>query len=256
MTSTPPTTYVLETGCGDPLRFNFTWATDAVTALDLLPAFFSVADAIHTQSRRDLAEMGKTIGCGPGCSTCCHQLVPVSEYEALHLANIVRSMPTPQQTRITHRFMQALTALEESDLLIPLTDTYANHAQDKHRTAEIQKRYWDLKIPCPFLEANCCSIHAHRPLACRQYLVTSAPAKCSKLYSEKQDHEIVLHSFDTGGALASFSGEGIQNSRILPHILSLLAERSIRKQELPSLSPQQMMSRFLMILTTCFARKA
>ncbi len=39
--------------------------------------------------------------------------------------------------------------------------------------------YFRLRIPCPFLEDERCGIHPVRPLACREYLVTSPPAACA-----------------------------------------------------------------------------
>jgi hypothetical protein len=33
-------------------------------------------------------------------------------------------------------------------------------------------------VPCPFLENENCGIYSIRPLACREYLVTSPPALC------------------------------------------------------------------------------
>ncbi len=39
--------------------------------------------------------------------------------------------------------------------------------------------YFRRAVACPFLEAERCSIHADRPLACREYAVTSPAAACS-----------------------------------------------------------------------------
>jgi Fe-S-cluster containining protein len=36
-----------------------------------------------------------------------------------------------------------------------------------------------LAIACPFLENESCGIYPHRPLACREYLVTNPAANCS-----------------------------------------------------------------------------
>jgi hypothetical protein len=36
-------------------------------------------------------------------------------------------------------------------------------------------------VACPFLEDEACSIHADRPLSCREYLVTSPPELCAAL---------------------------------------------------------------------------
>ena len=38
--------------------------------------------------------------------------------------------------------------------------------------------YLYVRVPCPFLEDESCSIHPIRPLACREYLVTSPPEHC------------------------------------------------------------------------------
>jgi len=44
---------------------------------------------------------------------------------------------------------------------------------------ELSLAYFALRIPCPFLEDESCSIHAERPLVCREYLVTSPPELCA-----------------------------------------------------------------------------
>jgi hypothetical protein len=40
--------------------------------------------------------------------------------------------------------------------------------------------YFRLGIACPFLEDESCSIHADRPVACREYLVTSPAEACAQ----------------------------------------------------------------------------
>jgi hypothetical protein len=40
-------------------------------------------------------------------------------------------------------------------------------------------RYFNVGIACPFLDDESCSIHPDRPLACREYLVTSPAENCS-----------------------------------------------------------------------------
>lgn len=39
--------------------------------------------------------------------------------------------------------------------------------------------YFHLGVACPFLEDESCSIHADRPLTCREYLVTSPAGNCA-----------------------------------------------------------------------------
>jgi hypothetical protein len=40
--------------------------------------------------------------------------------------------------------------------------------------------YFRIGVPCPFLEDESCSIHKERPIACREYLVTSPAEFCAK----------------------------------------------------------------------------
>jgi Fe-S-cluster containining protein len=48
------------------------------------------------------------------------------------------------------------------------------------RGQSVMLRYFAQGIPCPFLEEESCSIHADRPTACREYLVTSPAENCSR----------------------------------------------------------------------------
>ncbi|HEY4330425.1 MAG TPA: YkgJ family cysteine cluster protein, partial [Phycisphaerae bacterium] len=43
------------------------------------------------------------------------------------------------------------------------------------------KKYFDLRIACPFLENELCSIYTDRPLVCREYQVTSPVSHCQNL---------------------------------------------------------------------------
>jgi hypothetical protein len=44
--------------------------------------------------------------------------------------------------------------------------------------------YFRLGLACPFLEDESCSIHPDRPLACREYLVTSPAEECARPSAE------------------------------------------------------------------------
>lgn len=248
MSTNPATPFLLDFGDAEPLRLDLRLPAGEVTVRTLLPAVFEVADAIHDRSARQLVAMGKTIGCGDGCSECCHQLVPVSEHEAVHLADATRALPHAERERVIAGFTRATLALDQAGLLTPLNTTFAAGALDRAATGELARRYWALRIPCPFLHQGSCVIHSHRPVACRQYLVTSPPARCAALYGPDQDHEVVVHPVDAGGALAAFSGQGMERSRVLPLVFSLLAERSLRARPLPALPAARMMGRYLALL--------
>ncbi len=48
----------------------------------------------------------------------------------------------------------------------------------------MSRRYFDARIPCPFLEDDRCGVYADRPLVCREYNVVTPPELCSTLNSE------------------------------------------------------------------------
>jgi len=254
-TSNPTASYVFDLGTGNPVHMKLDMPETRITPHELLPVIYSLADEIIRHSCETQTSINKPVQCNQGCSACCNQLVPVSEYEAAHLAAVVRAMPQAQRSRIVTRFSKAIENLELADLLTKITDIFAHEAHDWRQMLDLKKYYWKLAIPCPFLEDDSCSIHPHRPIACRQYLVTSPQSHCANIYSADEAHDVVIHPVDIGGALASFSGEGLQQSRILPLIFSLLAERGIRSQTPPALPADQMMGRFLDLLSTCFTRK-
>jgi Fe-S-cluster containining protein len=45
----------------------------------------------------------------------------------------------------------------------------------------INREYNALRMACPFLDQETCSIYDHRPAACRELLVTTPPALCDDL---------------------------------------------------------------------------
>jgi hypothetical protein len=101
--------------------------------------------------------------------------VPISEIEAHHLAALVDAMPEPRRTEIRERFAEGLRRLAEAGLLDRL------RAPDRSPDDTVRKvglEYFHRGIPCPFLEDESCSIYPDRPLACREYLVTSPAEHC------------------------------------------------------------------------------
>jgi hypothetical protein len=52
---------------------------------------------------------------------------------------------------------------------------------------EIGSRYFVQGIACPFLEEESCSIYHDRPMACREYLVTSPATNCARPTRETVD---------------------------------------------------------------------
>jgi len=142
----------------------------------LLPLIQVFTDAVVDSAVQVAEEQGHTVSCKKGCGACCRQLVPISEVEARHIGALVDGLPEPRRSAIRSRFAEAHRRLEEAGMLEELR--HPEHWTDgQGRSLGLQ--YFRQGIPCPFLEEESCSIYADRPLACREYLVTSPAEHCA-----------------------------------------------------------------------------
>lgn len=153
-----------------------------VTALELLPVYQRFTNTIVSHSIEQSERAGKSISCQAGCGACCVQPIPVTELEAEHLAQVVKRMEPTRQQAVRERFATSLAVLKEAGLDSALREM-SNLDEDQRRDLAIQ--YFQLKLDCPFLENQSCGIYQDRPLRCREYLVTSDPAHCEALASDK-----------------------------------------------------------------------
>jgi Fe-S-cluster containining protein len=151
--------------------------TGPIRLRTMLPLVQSFADAVVGAASGAAEEQGQRISCRKGCGACCRQLVPISEVEARHLAALVEAMPEPRRTQVRARFAEARHRLAETGLLEKLSRREQWQEGDGRSVGEA---YFQQGIPCPFLEEESCSIHADRPIVCREYLVTSPAENCAK----------------------------------------------------------------------------
>lgn len=127
-------------------------------------------------------ESGKALSCHKGCAACCRMLVPLSAPEAFALRDWVWSRPAEQQKHIAHRFSEAKARLLAQGVwqqLAALCD--APLAADEEALDSVNRSYYALRLPCPFLEEEICTIYDERPAACRELLVTSPFQHCDDL---------------------------------------------------------------------------
>ncbi|WP_165248873.1 YkgJ family cysteine cluster protein [Paludisphaera soli] len=142
----------------------------------VLPLARALADKVVELTVLEVESRGRSISCRAGCGACCRQLVPIGAAEARGLSELVASMPEPRRAEIRRRFDEALRRLDEAGVLADLHRRDAWDADDRRR---VGLGYFDAGVACPFLEAESCSIHPDRPIACREYLVTSPAENCS-----------------------------------------------------------------------------
>jgi Fe-S-cluster containining protein len=160
---------------GEPMHLAITVPSGPTRVGDLLPVFQGLADVVVGVGVRKVEREGARVSCRAGCGACCRQPVPVSESEARALKHLVEGMPEPRRTQVRERFAGAVRRLAEGGLLDRVRDT-----KPGSDVVALSLDYFRLGLPCPFLEDESCSIHPDRPVACREYLVTSPAEECSR----------------------------------------------------------------------------
>ncbi len=142
----------------------------------ILPVIQSIEDSLTGGICEQLAAEGEPVSCAAGCGACCRQLVPVSLFEAEALSDWMRTLSEEQLQVLERRFARTVSALADAGMLERLEQL--DWMNDDAGARQLCIDYLRLHIPCPFLEAESCSIHPIRPLICREYLVISPPERC------------------------------------------------------------------------------
>ena len=140
-----------------------------VPAAEVLPALQGLVNAVVEAAERQSLEAGLAISCRKGCGACCRQLVPISTTEGRRLLDLIEALPGERRAAVRRRFAEAGAAIAAAGLAVPAGRS----------DREMSVGYFALRLPCPFLEDESCSIHPDRPLVCREYLVTSPAALCA-----------------------------------------------------------------------------
>jgi Fe-S-cluster containining protein len=151
---------------------------ERVAPASLLPLYRGVAERLTSMAVDAARAAGHEVSCRMGCGACCRKLVPVSPLEARALVTLVGRMPEPRRTIIHRRFADARRRLE-----IEAPDLFRRllHPEDCSRddAVALGHDYFRLRIACPLLEDESCTIYADRPIDCRQYLVVSPAEQCA-----------------------------------------------------------------------------
>ncbi|MGD9562204.1 MAG: YkgJ family cysteine cluster protein [Pyrinomonadaceae bacterium] len=168
---------------GENFELNLTIPAAPVKPQRMLPVFQKLTNNIVARGIERATEDGKAISCKAGCGACCRQPLLISEAEAFNLADLVETMPAERRLRIKQRFREGRERFEELDWFNRF-DSISERARSA-RSDELGREfvallteYIEQRVPCPFLEAESCSIYEDRPLICREYLVTSPAENC------------------------------------------------------------------------------
>ena len=149
-----------------------------VPPAQLLPLYRGLAEHLTSLAIEAAKAAGHEVSCRKGCAACCRHLIPVSALEARELVKWVERLPEPRRSVVRQRFADARRRLESEapDLLQRLLRVEDCSRED---AVALGHDYFRLRIACPFLEDESCSIYADRPVDCRQYVVVSPAEQCA-----------------------------------------------------------------------------
>ncbi|RIH75032.1 hypothetical protein Mhypo_03086 [Meiothermus hypogaeus] len=118
---------------------------------------------LDTRTEHYLAQHGLKVSCRQGCFSCCFAWVVVGLAEAEYLREVLEAQGPGLLARVEAEGQKRLERI----------------AQEKHK-ADFPTAYFLEANPCPLLTPEgACSVHPHRPLACRGVLTNLLARYCA-----------------------------------------------------------------------------
>jgi Fe-S-cluster containining protein len=181
---------------------------------------------------KNIQNNGVQIPCNKGCSACCKGcLVPLSVPEAFRLKEEIDKGPAEKRNLVwkkcltaSHHLLsqkttkQFINELSESDPDSPLN---LNH---------ISNWYSSLKLACPFLHRDICTIYEQRPLACREHFIIGSAGGCENGRAFAEVLDMPIRVSNALGQLASELEETTIEAVILPLALFWCDENKKRAE--------------------------
>jgi Fe-S-cluster containining protein len=148
----------------------------------ILPLMRSLGGEAQVLEQRRLLEAGQRISCEKGCAACCRMLVPISVPEAFALTNAIDQLDQNERNRLLAKLDLAQQQLARAGILKQLSSLADSSEPLNDEAIEpLNRAYYALRMPCPFLDNETCSIYADRPAACRELAVTSPATECQEM---------------------------------------------------------------------------
>jgi Fe-S-cluster containining protein len=233
---------------GEALNFRIGVGKDRARLADIVPLARILCDRITDVVVRKKCGEGNHIPCRKGCSACCSRyLVPLSVPEALRLNEEIEAEPAYQRESILRACLRAarliLKQKPPKTLTLQIEQVYAVKSVDLYL---VSNWYTSLKLACPFLYNQTCSIYSQRPLSCREYFLTGSATVCEGRHDVAEVLDMPVHLPNVLGQLASeLEGTGVE-AIILPLVPVWCEENSERTKR--SWPAEIMVKRFVDIV--------
>lgn len=202
-------------------KLNFCIVVGQVQArlADIVPLARSICSNIINVVLKKIRSRGEYIPCYKGCSTCCYRcLVPVSVPEAFRLKEEIEKEPAYKRQSIWEDCLNAsrhiLTHKPPKKFVHKSAESSSNKPAN---LVLISNWYSSLKLACPFLNQDICTIYQKRPLVCREHFIIGSAEGC-----EEDDYsaEVVEMPIQVPNALGQLASE-LEDTNVEAVILPL-----------------------------------
>ncbi len=125
---------------------------------ETLKAYERHASSVDAEFHRVFEQFADRMQCGKGCSMCCSQMFSISLIEAAYISRAVKAMPEERRHRLR---------ASARDYIAKARKLTLDNDEDDGEEAITPRP--GLRLPCPALIDDACSIYDARPLICRKW---------------------------------------------------------------------------------------
>jgi Fe-S-cluster containining protein len=159
---------------GQKLNFKIAAEKCWATLADIVPVARKISTKLALAVLNNLKQQGQDVPCRKGCSQCCYYPIPLSVPEAFCMRRQLLAMNPARRETLVNRCLETASIVienhqqsDEQDLTFTESDI-----------SQISQWYSQIKLPCPFLSENLCTVYQIRPSACREHIVTGSSDLC------------------------------------------------------------------------------
>ena len=217
----------------EKIYIQISFGKSRVRLADIVPLARTICSKINDIVIKNIQNNGGQIPCYKGCSTCCKRcLVPLSVPEAFRLKDDIDQSPTDKRHFIWRNCLIASHHLLKQKSTKKIIRHLSESTPDKPANLNhISDWYLSLKLVCPFLRHDVCTIYEQRPLVCREHLIIGSAEGCKDQDPLAEVLDIPIRMSNALGQLASELEGTTVEAVILPLIIPWCKENNKRAEE-------------------------
>lgn len=205
---------------------------DRARLVDIVPLALSISTKINDVVIKNIRNNGEQISCYKGCSACCKCcLVPLSVPEAFRLKDEIDKAPAEKHNLTWRNCLIAshhlLTQKTTKKFLEQSAESLSNNPAHLNL---ISDWYSSLKLTCPFLHQDICTIYERRPLVCREHFIIGSAEGCKDENSFAEVVDMPIRISNALGQLAS-ELEGTEEQAVILPLALLWCEDNKKRAE-------------------------